>query len=389
MPSEYGIDSMCSAGGCLPGLAEIIGMGYNIIFGTEMYEVGHALKNRVFDFSAPSVDCMLHGVTYSAPPTDELRVDSNDITVKEDSSLSTYYDSVKSFSIALGREFGLESSTLSHKPVSMPAKDMVSAFIDGAGTFSEFGLAVSSSVVNSKNLFTSVATLTKATYSMQTALSGDGKLCSEGIWRDLSALPKIYKTNTYQEFISYYGTHIVISASIGGYVQVNAAFCSSTTSSSATIGGYLSSMYSWTVDSSASTSEYETVTVSRSSSTVCGGDSASYFATPPEGSTPWDVWSPTVFGDSHDSCAINIELVPIYVLADSYAKRINLERAVKDYVALAAGSSGLSSDEYTCEPSDLSSSDSKGLSMKQIYIIIGSVGGSLLICAGCAFFFFG
>jgi hypothetical protein len=389
VPSNEGIATVCQNGNnngssltCLPGLTNIIGMGYDVTYGTEMYAAGHALKNRVYDFSMLSSSSFnnkakINNRLYSAPPSDELRVVANDVTTVHETDISTFYDQVKAYSLALSKFFKLPSSTAAHPPISKSPNDMTSTLTNAAGIRTGLAASISTAVQQQKNVFSSVATISKATYTMQTTASGGGKLCTAGLWNDLADLPSVYNLQKYLTFVSNYGTHIVTAADIGGYVKVDTSHCSNTQSSSESISGYVDIMGQWTIDSSASVTTYETVQISRSSSTVCGGHSAIYFATPAPGTTPWDVWSPTIMDPDYATCAINLELVPIYVLGNTYQKHVNLERAIADYVEQAKNSGGLSSSSFTCEIS--SGSDSNGFR---------NVFPAVLMCCLCFFFLF-
>jgi hypothetical protein len=360
---------------CVPGL-NYIGRGYDISYGLQLSGSSNAIRDPIFTFSEETFQTYsFHGNKYTVPTT-VTATEMHETTVTQ-SVISGYFNSVKAYQLSLSSYLNLQSVLTQYPPRFTSSTGLFNSFLKSVGISSSYSQKISQAV--SVNYGSYLNTATIALFNLQLSRASH-PTCTTNAIKQLEALPVEYDEAAYLQFIEIYGTHIIIGATLGGYVSVEASGCTSTSSSSDT-SSILADLGSFTVYSSQSSTDIISTTVYRSSAVVCGGDSSEYLnpsnywnynrndnnnlnnndnnnrnnndnnnRNDNEGSStfPWSVWSDTLLESNNAICTISFQLAPIYVLATSPSMQANLEKALMTYSDNVASNAALSSNSASC-----------------------------------------
>jgi len=161
----------------------------------------------------------------------------------------------------------------------------------------------------------------------------------------LSGLPVAYDEQTYVEFVELWGTHVITSASVGGFIETHTAvsFCTVAQSSSLDVSASLADeIRSFSASMVLSKRLMASQTITVSDQTVCGGNSNVYneYArsaySGQQSSNPFKVWLSTVSSSSYPStCLLKMTLTPLQNFAQSQDMYTNIEKGVTAYLRAA------------------------------------------------------
>jgi hypothetical protein len=345
------IDRSCSNRMCAFGVTSIIGRGYDITYGLST----ESLKARIYEFTSASSTVMLNGIVYSVPPTSEMKVDAIDSTHHTIDEMSTYHNSVKSHARGLSIHLNLESVTQAFSSKS----GMYGAILGGLGVKASVTKKISRSVEMSEFTFNQYSYVTKARYEIHHP-AVYGHLCDSVFFSEIKNLPELYDSDRYLDFIRNFGTHVVVGADVGGYIQMSISKSSKEYKSQvelkvdAQVANEM--MGQFAVESTKTREDILGTTVSRTDAEICGGNSATYMS-PATDETNWNLWTTSLFQPGHESvCPVKVKLVPISELATTPEQLANLETAIMDYSRIALNTSGLSTATVAIPPRKSSSS---------------------------------
>lgn len=340
VPGESGIDSWCNQGACLPGINDILGFGYDTTRSSGKHFAPNraAIRRRIYAYRDLNEAYSLRDKIFFKPNSNQVQASTGSYTQMQIDSYTI--QSVEELSLRVAAELKIDYGQETKK------------YLKGLGIGASVTKEITNSVATGKTFIEAFAKTSELYLKLQASASSP-LLCSSTLQSDLNNLERNPYPSQYYQFVSNYGTHIIVEAAIGGHLRYSTQVdtCSFTTTDELSVAGsaYTKMMEGMITTGRRSSAYYSTV-VTRSSAEVCGGKSQLYFGS--NDSSSWTAWTQSIYDSPQGNCGFDFGLVPIPVLARNLRMQMGLEQAVFRYINASIASAQIKTNtKSTCQVS--------------------------------------
>lgn len=303
---------------CVPGW-KIVGKGFNSVTGL--------MGNRIWDFPLLA-EFGLDGITYRTPDQSYFILNEVSQTTQSLDSQTEYFSSVKKSQKSFSATYGIEQAYNDYKGTKKNlAGSMLSTIQSGMGIEASYTDTVWRNVQRGKYSVNFLASTSILSVQVQQRLNG--MLCSSRFFDDVMRLPSEYDYRRYGQILSNYGTHVVLSVTMGGEISSFSDFESceySTTQERDAEVSAAGKKYSTFIAAYGEEKVYLLGSEMRKSvCTVRGGNDGIYF------SGGYEAWDLSLISGKYDLAPINLRLIPMYELMGDAVRRNNMEQAFYYY----------------------------------------------------------